>query len=294
MNKVIALLLCALMVPSVAAQRRFDVEIIIFKRSVSPEQTNESWPDVMDPLDFSRAGSLYSDGYLKSKGVTRLPKSSYHLNGHVNQLNKHAGYQVMLHTAWRQGDRGQGSSPIFHIRTGRDYSNDYNLDGSKKYSFTESLNSEIAGQPAAESAPTGPVYELDGTIQVYVQHYLFLNSKLDLKSPSVREVVVKPPLVSPSSFEQQTDLDRIDTGSQLSDTGFNSDSMSTNNQLSGFEQAEPTVQFDNLKPVEETVEVEQFLKSYRMDQKRRMRSGEIHYLDHPLMGVIIQVRKAPA
>ncbi|MCO4789722.1 hypothetical protein DK293_13990, partial [Vibrio cholerae] len=25
--------------------------------------------------------------------------------------------------------------------------------------------------------------------------------------------------------------------------------------------------------------------------KRRMRSGETHYLDHPLMGVIIQVRR---
>ncbi|MDF4825758.1 CsiV family protein, partial [Vibrio parahaemolyticus] len=34
-----------------------------------------------------------------------------------------------------------------------------------------------------------------------------------------------------------------------------------------------------------------FLKSYRLDQKRRMRSGETHYLDHPLMGMIIQVRR---
>ncbi|NMU76239.1 hypothetical protein HKB17_03900, partial [Vibrio parahaemolyticus] len=33
------------------------------------------------------------------------------------------------------------------------------------------------------------------------------------------------------------------------------------------------------------------LKSYRMDQKRRMRSSETHYLDNPLMGMIIQVRR---
>ncbi|QSA20002.1 hypothetical protein JV197_08680, partial [Vibrio furnissii] len=46
-----------------------------------------------------------------------------------------------------------------------------------------------------------------------------------------------------------------------------------------------------LESVSPTVDVESFLKSYRMDQKRRMRSGETHYLDHPLMGMIIQVRR---
>ena len=30
------------------------------------------------------------------------------------------------------------------------------------------------------------------------------------------------------------------------------------------------------------------------DQKRRLRSEEIHYLDHPLFGVIVQIRKIPA
>ena len=29
------------------------------------------------------------------------------------------------------------------------------------------------------------------------------------------------------------------------------------------------------------------------DQNRRLRSGEIHYFDHPLMGMIVQIRKIP-
>ncbi|MFM2476802.1 peptidoglycan binding protein CsiV [Celerinatantimonas sp. MCCC 1A17872] len=33
------------------------------------------------------------------------------------------------------------------------------------------------------------------------------------------------------------------------------------------------------------------LLSYKFDQKRRVRSGEIHYFDHPKFGVIIQIRK---
>jgi hypothetical protein len=31
-------------------------------------------------------------------------------------------------------------------------------------------------------------------------------------------------------------------------------------------------------------------RSYRMQQHRRMRSGELHYIDHPLMGVLLLVR----
>ena len=33
-----------------------------------------------------------------------------------------------------------------------------------------------------------------------------------------------------------------------------------------------------------------YLKRYLMDQFKRVRSEEIHYLDHPLMGMIIQIR----
>ncbi|MGL5335615.1 MAG: peptidoglycan binding protein CsiV [Enterovibrio sp.] len=36
---------------------------------------------------------------------------------------------------------------------------------------------------------------------------------------------------------------------------------------------------------------EYFLQAYPFQEKRRMRSGEIHYLDHPYLGLIINVRR---
>ncbi|POF58615.1 hypothetical protein CRN58_13170, partial [Vibrio vulnificus] len=104
-----------------------------------------------------------------------------------------------------------------------------------------------------------PLYELDGTLQVYVQHYLFIETALDLKEPSVREITL-----------EATPLE--ENAEQLG-------------------QVDGNVQLGNLTEVTPTVTVEQFLKSYRMDQKRRMRSGETHYLDHPLLGMVIQVRR---
>lgn len=80
---------------------------------------------------------------------------------------------------------------------------------------------------------------------------------LDLKKPSVREVVLQDSPLELGTNEEQG----------------------------------ATVQVSMLESVSPKVQEETFLKSYRLDQKRRMRSGETHYLDHPLMGVIIQVRR---
>jgi hypothetical protein len=55
--------------------------------------------------------------------------------------------------------------------------------------------------------------------------------------------------------------------------------------------ADSNVIAGNLQAIEPQREVQTFLKDYRFDQKRRMRSSETHYLDHPLMGMIIQVRR---
>jgi hypothetical protein len=151
---------------------------------------------------------------------------------------------------------------------GHDYSADYNPNGSEKGpddAFSETGISEngIANDTelrgVKEKTIDNPLYELDGKLQVYVQHYLFLESELDLKSPSVREVVLE---------DKELDLP--------TEPGTENDT---------------TVQFGNLESVSPTIQVEKFLKSYRMKQKRRMRSSETHYLDHPLMGIVIQVRK---
>ncbi|MGR5119116.1 peptidoglycan binding protein CsiV [Vibrio astriarenae] len=254
MNKLIPFLLLLVSMPSMA-QREFDIEVIVFKRSVNPEQTTEAWPNTLPEIDMSKAGSLSNSQYRGSKGVTLLPTSSYELNPQADDLRRHAGFSVLLHTAWRQDDRGRASAPVFKIKGGKDYSGSFMPDGSV-YS-DELVESPVDG--VIEESVASPLYELDGKLQIYVQHYLFADAQFDLKRPSVREVVVETTDYAQPSEEQLDD-----------------------NVVAG-----------NMQQIEYTTEVEKFLKSYRLDQKRRMRSGEIHYFDHPLMGMIIQVRRAP-
>lgn len=259
MKRLVPLLMLLFTLP-VMAKRQFDVEVIIFKRNISAEQTNESWPNTLPPIDFNRVGSLASSAYLEQKGVTLLPGSEYHLNEQEQRLRNHAGFRVLLHTAWRQGDQGEYSSPKFHILAGKNYSGQFNPNGTP-------VGSQTPLSPLADMTETtlpSPIYELDGKLQIYVQHYLYANAELDLKEPSVREVALVSTM--PNNSQDSTVATSSDNGND-------------------------STKFGHLENVSPEVETQTFLKSYRLDQKRRMKSGETHYFDHPLMGMIVQVRK---
>ncbi len=260
MKKLIPLLLLFVAMPSLA-QRQFDIEVIIFKRAVDAEQTAESWPHNPPAINLERSGKLNNASYLETKGARILPLSEYALNDEVKKLQQHAGFDVLLHTAWRQGDQGRFSAPTFHIEAGRDFSSQFNPDGSMVGNDT---GNEVL-QGITEESIAKPLYELDGKLQIYVEHYLYADIEMDLKAPSIREVKILDP--QPESEALPELVQPLDT------------------------EANPVVQVGLMEDVTPTVYKEEFLKSYRIDQKRRMRSTETHYLDHPLMGVLVQVRR---
>jgi len=261
MKNLIPLLLLLVSMPSLA-ERQFDIEVIIFKRAVDAEKISESWPDTLPEINVERAGSFADASYRHSKGVKMLAYSDYQLNDQVQELKNHAGFDVLLHAAWRQGDQGKGAAPTFHIQAGKDYSHQFNADGSM---IGDNLQ-QTSIDGVTEQTIAKPLYELDGTLQVYVQHYLYTEVIMDLKQPSVREVVIQDAPVELMSAEENLTTEEPP-------------------------QMEGTVQAGNLAPISPTTKEEKFLKNYRFDQKRRMRSSETHYLDHPLMGIVIQVRK---
>jgi hypothetical protein len=267
MKKLIPLLMLFIALPSWAG-RQFDIEVIIFKRVVNAEKTDESWPNMLAPIQYNNSGYLFSQAYLSSKGARLLPAKSFQLNAQERQLKQHAGFRVLLHTAWRQGDQGKFSSPVFHIRAGKDYSNLFNPDGSER-----STSSPAPVTGGTEESVPKPLYELDGKLQVYVQHYLYVDAMFDLKKPSVRDVSVHE---NPVNLSQDTDEN------------------GNNTNMNHGDDSNSNVQLGHLQAISSTVTEQKFLKSYRMDQKRRMRSGETLYFDHPLMGMILQVRKVPA
>ncbi|MGF1714306.1 peptidoglycan binding protein CsiV [Photobacterium chitinilyticum] len=275
MKKLIYLLLIAVSWPSLAA-RQFDIEVILFKRNIDPAQVNESWPDQQKPINMKGTVTFGDESLLVSKGISLMLPEQYQLTSQYNKLKGHAGFTPLAHFGWRQGDLSKVAAPKFYLTAGKDFSAQYLPDGTSK---KELLRREIPAsttpdysdsdpvvttdtlpstqeEPAA--APEPPLYELEGKIRVYVQHYLFTEASLDLREPGRREVIV-----GAEPIDIQADL--------LSD--------------------DSNVQVGHLQEVKKKIEVEEFLKTYRFDQQRKMRSGETHYLDHPLMGMVVQIRR---
>lgn len=124
------------------------------------------------------------------------------------------------------------------------------------------------------------MYELDGFIRVYVQHYLFIETDLVLREPGERKVL-QDVSAAPAPLTGQSDTVLQDIAQDGEAT--NVAAVSTPND---------DVTFAGLQKLERSYAIEKFLQPYAFEQKHRMRSGEIHYLDHPLMGLIIQVTKA--
>jgi hypothetical protein len=275
MNKLIPLLLLCVSMPSLA-QRQFDIEVIIFKRLANPELVSESWPDSVTDIEFSRSGSMNDASYLTSKEVTVLPQSEFQLTEQEQKLEKHAGYEVLMHKAWRQGDEGRAASPVFHVKAGKDYSEKFNVDGSEKRAGSNTV-SPLEGVQETTISP--PLRELEGTFQVYVQHYLYTEAKLDFKAPSTKEVTIESAAPSEPTVEQ--------TEAPLESAAIEP----TLEPVTDAASDDSAVIAGNMEAIATQTQVQSFLKSYRFDQKRRMRSSETHYLDHPLMGIIIQVRR---
>lgn len=274
MKKLIYLLLLAVSWPSLAA-RQFDIEVILFKRNIDPAQTGEAWPDQPQPLNLKGTISFGDSARLAARGISVMPPGQYQLTAQYNKLKNHAGFRPLAHFGWRQGDLSKAAAPKFYLTAGRDFSDQYLPDGSAKNALAnrqagEAQSAEANGIPvtsaqadaAAQSSfaaePDAPLYELEGRIRVYVQHYLFTEANLDLREPSRREIIV------------------------------GTEPLDLENELLN---EESNVQVGHLQKVEKKVEVEEFLKSYRFEQQRKMRSGETHYFDHPLMGMVVQIRR---
>ncbi len=242
------------------AERLFDIEVIVFKRNVNPSDINEKWHDTPPEINVSQSISVFDKSGLARQDIELLPNDSWSLNPEFDKLNRHDAYTPLLHAAWRQDDRGRAQLPKIRFAAGDDFGLTFNADGSEKIDAYDELSGINQISPK--------LYQLDGFIRVYVQHYLFIETDLVYRQIEERSVINQ---VSEQNLTDQT----------------------ANNQYAGdsnedFLLKKPHDDFAQVGNNQNTVNQ---LISYPFKQKRRMRSGETHYLDHPLLGLIIKVTR---
>jgi hypothetical protein len=247
---------------SISAQERwFEVELLLFKRTVDLKDVkedltiNKNIVDSRDTLPLLKTAInglcvqsspcfnkkiplLINDAQFDSQGngFQLLDNSQLQLSQQREKLIKHAAFQPLLHLAWRMPVKSENSAKAIHLVAGENYGKE--------------MNSEYADK-----------WTIDGNFKIYLDHYLFIDSQLLIRQQTTQEII---PAIIPS---QDQDFEIFST--------------------------EDEVQIIEQKAITEPAELQQktVIADILFDQNRRLRSGEIHYFDHPLMGMLVQIRK---
>lgn len=103
-------------------------------------------------------------------------------------------------------------------------------------------------------------WAIDGNFEIYLDRYLFIDTQLLIRQESTTLV----------SAPQQPEFEVIDSDNDVQVIKANENVF------------EPPA-----------VKKQRVINEALFAQTRRLRSGEIHYFDHPLMGMIVQIRKIP-
>ncbi|MFB2685059.1 peptidoglycan binding protein CsiV [Shewanella mangrovisoli] len=210
--------------------------------------TSYRYPSVI-PSEIGSGSQAYAS---QGSGPVLLASSQGQFASIISSLSRERGNRSLLHMTWQQPMMGKSGSVPIRLFAGKDYSASYHFDGRQivQQAMASSMQSTngTTGMMAETSAPLlpSPVWQLDGTLNIYLSHYLYIETALNLRKE----------------------------GRKLMPVAADEASMNATNTA-----ATPA---KVMTP---------YLMSIPLEQNRRVKSDEIHYLDHPEMGMVIQIRK---
>ena len=204
-----------------------------------------------------------------SQNTILMPNKSSQFDHYIKKLTKDPGEQGLLHMTWRQKMLPRNQTLPLRIFAGKDFSGNYRVDGisivaDNNITDVDLINNFVATPPMQ----TKPVWQLDGTLEIYLSHYLYIETDLVLRKEGEKIV-------------HKTNAD---------DYSFDSISTASTDKL--VTATESTFSEENGLLENQSHEIkEPFLYAIHMKQNRRVRSDEVHYFDHPEFGLLIQIRK---
>ncbi|WP_041523463.1 CsiV family protein [Gilvimarinus agarilyticus] len=247
----------------------YQIEMIVYSRP--PQNSVEQWPKNIElnyPLNWQQlydpdapATQIGNAAAPEDAAVDldrtpfyKLPRDARNLNSVSDRLNAQPGFNVLFHEAWRQIVVGEDRAPSVLVYGGESY---------------------------------GEHNELEGSVNINVSRYLHIKTNLwvsqfQTNAGQSRNQWPLLPQQPQKRIAQQAQSEQDDnffgrSSGSFSESGTGTNSLVFNdtnlNSALGDFFAAPYV----------TREI------ITMAQTRRMRSDELHFLDHPRMGVLIKV-----
>jgi hypothetical protein len=250
-----------------AKQEWFEVEVLIFERNVDMNKIGEHSTTNLPPIDTKRSIELIIEQSNKEcvKEETCLHQPNPVTLNKWN-FNKETGFNIVPTSDFKlkQTERRLANhalfKPVFHgawrmpISSAR-YQKPIHIFSGENFALNKNIdNNETHADKWA----------IDGNLKIYLNHFLYVNSQLIVR----KETREKIP-------EENIEEEAADLG------------MDNQKEEGGVEIVEES------KQATRSDETRVVIKEMLFDQTRKMRSEEIHYFDHPMMGMIIQIRKIP-
>jgi hypothetical protein len=261
-RKTVLLILLAVGVQQAQAEiadtRWYDVEVILFAQTNKEYRNSESWPIDYTPPDMENARELLPQDKSKRDparptAFRLLDPDELKLDADARRIDAAPDLKLMEHFGWRQP--GLPKAGALAVRVDQ-----------ALYDRIKAMNKVAAGeQPAteAEMEQTDMVTEpqIEGTLRLILSRYLHIETDLLFKEPLDDQPV--------SSDAEQANV-----------VLFSEPAAATS--------GEQTTQPDLFAMAQENAAQAPY-RVYFMHQSRRMRSNEVHYLDHPVFGMVIKV-----
>ena len=287
--------------PSTSAQSsaentQYQVELIIFKRGYFNDNRYsgaESWPkDVKlsypkrvshllnssqfseTVADYERHADIYGlnvrdiESLVQENTVYPLQVEQRNLRREARRISARSEIDILFHEAWVQDIVSSEHSKALVIKGGQKFGKHYQLEGSINITRSRFLHANAKIWLTSFTSNNSPQFS-NGQI---VDHWPPLPNA---PSPLGASYNVSEFGDSSSSLPQKLG----DTyNSNKSDDNYESSTSiynDTQNSGSTYTSNSSTYSIQNIVAI---------------NQKKKMRSGEIHYLDHPLMGAVIMIR----
>lgn len=215
---------------TVQAADWYEVELLVFT-SGGVGVNEELWPrfaPVQPPARAVRLDAPPADA--ESGEFLQLPPAALQLTGAGARLARHAGFRIILHTAWRQKLRAPGNGVPVWLQKGGD-----SWPQSEPATDDRSHPSEATSWPPAV-VPSSPP-ELIGSVELFHTGHLRLAVDLVYPLQVAPERLYDAPLADPAATVPPT------------------------------------------------------WAGMRIDEQRGVLPGHVYYLDHPVFGVLAQVRR---
>ncbi len=262
--------------------RIYDVEIILFKNLQGPRGLEYIRPSLLPTkaesvVEIQSADSLQAAAEI---GYQLLEQDDFKLIEQVEKIINSSRYELMLHAAWRQpGLQLEESTPVW-IRGGNLYGSEYSSIDFRAQNYPGTAPTATTVDDGVTANVTNDASSEENSLAAEQNA---LDAILNPESDGAEQISTESPGFRNSNGAELYELEGKITVSLARFLHVNTDLVFRKPRPVGSSQVGV---FNNPLTTPETSKI---LENHRLQERRRMRSSRLHYLDSPYFSMLVMI-----